>query len=243
MSHASQAGNEGFVVTGGSSGIGAGIVARLLEQGHRVAVLDRVAPTVEDENLTWIEVDLASPDATREAARAAQKSLGSVYGLVHCAAFMPFIPFTELTDESWALTLNVNVTSAFVLAQELAPSMRTAQRGRMVFITSSSQFSPPPGLVHYVASKGALTGLVRTLAHELGDAHITINAVAPGLTATDSATQKVPQELFDLVASHQAIPRTGQVADQVGIVTFLLGPEAGFITGQTILVDGGESHL
>jgi NAD(P)-dependent dehydrogenase (short-subunit alcohol dehydrogenase family) len=243
MSHASQVGSEGFVVTGGSSGIGAGIVTRLLEQGHRVAVLDRVAPTVEEENLTWIEVDLASPDATRAAARAAQKSLGSVYGLVHCAAFMPFIPFTELTDESWALTLNVNVTSAFVLAQEFAPSMRAAQRGRMVFITSSSQFSPPPGLVHYVASKGALTGLVRTLAHELGDAHITVNAVAPGLTATDSATQKVPQELFDLVASNQAIPRTGQVADQVGIVTFLLGPEAGFITGQTILVDGGESHL
>jgi NAD(P)-dependent dehydrogenase (short-subunit alcohol dehydrogenase family) len=243
MTHASQPGSEGFVVTGGSSGIGAGIVARLIEQGHRIVVLDRVEPSVTSDHLTWIEVDLASPVATREAARAAQKSLGSVYGLVHCAAFMPFIPFTELTDESWALTLNVNVTSAFVLAQEFAPSMRTAQRGRMVFITSSSQFSPPPGLVHYVASKGALTGLVRTLAHELGDAYITVNAVAPGLTATDSATQKVPQELFDLVASNQAIPRTGQVADQVGIVTFLLGPEAGFITGQTILVDGGESHL
>jgi len=243
MESPTEAGHDTFVVTGGSSGIGAGIVARLLEQGHRVAVLDRVAPTITSDNVTWIEVDLSSPAATRQAARAAQESLGSVYGLVHCAAFMPFIPFTELTDESWALTLNVNVTSAFILAQEFAPSMRAAKRGRMVFITSSSQFSPPPGLVHYVASKGALTGLVRTLAHELGDAHITVNAVAPGLTATEYATQTVPQELFDIVASKQSIPRTGQVADQVGIVTVLLGPEAGFITGQTILVDGGESHL
>jgi NAD(P)-dependent dehydrogenase (short-subunit alcohol dehydrogenase family) len=156
---------------------------------------------------------------------------------------MPVIPFAEISDDAWALTMNVNVTSAFILAQEFAPAMQAADRGRLVFVTSSSFISPPPGLTHYVSSKGALTGLMRTLSHELGGSHVTVNAVAPGLTATDRAKELVPQELFDVEASNQAIPRKAQVADHVGIVDFLLGPESGFITGQTILVDGGESHL
>ena len=232
-----------IVVTGGANGIGAGIVERLIEQGKRVIVLDRVAPATSSDLLTWIEVDLASPESTRNAAREALAAAGVVYGLVHCAAYMPFIPFAEISDDAWALTMNVNVGSAFILAQEFAPAMQAAKRGRLVFVTSSSYTSPPPGLTHYVASKGALTGLMRTLSHELGSSHITVNAVAPGLTATDRAKELVPQELFTVVASNQAIPRTGQVADHVGIVDFLLGPESGFITGQTILVDGGESHL
>jgi NAD(P)-dependent dehydrogenase (short-subunit alcohol dehydrogenase family) len=234
---------DAIVVTGGSSGIGAGIVDRLLQQGKSVTVLDRVAPTTTSDLLTWIEVDLASSESTRQAAQQVLGIAGVVYGLVHCAAYMPFIPFAEISDAAWALTMNVNVTAAFILAQEFAPAMQAAQRGRLVFVTSSSYISPPPGLTHYVASKGALTGLMRTLSHELGGSHITVNAVAPGLTATDRAKELVPQELFDVVASNQAIPRTGQVADHVGIVDFLLGPESGFITGQTILVDGGESHL
>jgi len=232
-----------IVVTGGANGIGAGIVERLLHQGKRVIVLDRVAPTQTSDLMTWIEVDLASSEATRKAAQQALSVAGVVFGLVHCAAYMPFIPFAEISDDAWALTMNVNVTAAFILAQEFAPAMQAANRGRLVFVTSSSFVSPPPGLAHYVSSKGALTGLMRTLSHELGGSHITVNAVAPGLTATDRAKELVPQELFDIVASNQAIPRTGQVADHVGIVDFLLGPESGFITGQTILVDGGESHL
>ena len=104
-------------------------------------------------------------------------------------------------------------------------------------------FAPAPHMSHYVATKGAVIGFVRALSHELGADFITVNAVAPGLTATAGSVATIPQEHFDLVMSRQAIPRTGQVSDQVGAVTFLLSDEASFITGQTILVDGGESHL
>jgi NAD(P)-dependent dehydrogenase (short-subunit alcohol dehydrogenase family) len=104
-------------------------------------------------------------------------------------------------------------------------------------------FAPAPHHSHYVASKGAVIGFVRSLSHEFGPDFITVNSVAPGLTASEAAVANVPREHFDLVASRQGIPRTGQVDDQVSAITFLLSKEASFITGQTLLVDGGESHI
>ena len=233
-----------YVITGGASGIGAGIVKRLVARGDEVVILDNTAPKDAHPKVSWIEVDLANTEATRHAAQAALAALGgTLSGLIHCAAYQPFVPFAELAEETWQKTLAVNVTAAYVLSQELVPAMRTAGHGRIIVLTSSSFFRPPLGMVHYVTSKGALTGFVRAMAGEVGADNITVNAVAPGLTATESAVAHVPQELFDAVAQRQALKRTGHVSDQVGIVEFLLSPAADFITGQTILVDGGESHI
>lgn len=231
-----------FLVTGGSQGIGAGIVERLASAGHSVHIFDRVEPSNMSSGITWTDVDLSSIDSVRSSARSLLSST-KIYGLIHCAAHQPFETFDLLSDETWQKTFTVNVSSAFALAQELAPSMRESGEGRIVVLGSSSLFSPPPGMVHYIASKGALTGLVRALALELGGDSITVNAVAPGLTATASAVAHVPTDLFEMVKNHQLIKRTGKISDHVGLVEFLLGSEASFITGQTILVDGGESHL
>jgi 3-oxoacyl-[acyl-carrier protein] reductase/(S)-1-phenylethanol dehydrogenase len=121
--------------------------------------------------------------------------------------------------------------------------MISAKWGRIVMIASSSFYSPPALMTHYIASKGALLGFVRGLATEVGPHGITVNAVAPGLTRTKNAVESVPQEHFDHVISGQQLKRSGEPEDQAGAVSFVISDDASFMTGQTLLVDGGEGHV
>lgn len=250
MTDATRHAGRTITVTGGAQGIGQAIVERLLGEGARVAILDRVEPVFsaftsarELGMATWYEVDLARAGDVRRVAASVVNDLGLVFGVVHAAAYQAVIPFGEISADEWDRTMAVNVSSAFHLVQALAPSMILSRRGRIILITSSSLYSPPPGLAHYVASKGALVGLVRALSHEFGPDGITVNAVAPGLTQTPNALANIPPELFGAVVRGQAVKRSGEPGDHAGIVSFLLSDDASFITGQTILTDGGESHL
>lgn len=218
------------IVTGGAGGIGAAIVARLRRADIPVASVDLLAPGDARDGVLDLVCDLADDGQITDA-------------VVHCAAFQLMRPFAELTVAEWEHTFHVNVDGAFHLLRETVPDLRAHGGGRIVLITSSSYFQPPPGLAHYVASKGALTGLVRGLSAELGAEGITVNAVAPGLTRSANAVRTVPEEHFDLVRSRQAIPRSGEPDDIAAAVAFLVSADAGFITGQTLLVDGGESRL
>jgi NAD(P)-dependent dehydrogenase (short-subunit alcohol dehydrogenase family) len=110
-----------------------------------------------------------------------------------------------------------------------------------VLVTSSTLFAPPPGMVGYVTSKGALQGLARALAVEVGSDGVTVNTVAPGLTRTPHAEANVPESHFAAVLARQAVKRSGQAEDSASAVAYLVSPEASFVTGQTLLVDGGES--
>ncbi len=231
------------VVTGGARGIGAAIVARLHEAGLSVASIDVTDPAVPRDGVWDVRCDISDADAVASALDEVTDILGAPTVLVHCAAFQKVAPFAALDPADWDRTFRVNVDGAFHLVRATLPGMRDAGWGRIVVITSSSYFAPPPGMVHYIASKGALTGLVRGLSTELGSHGITVNAVAPGLTGTENARRDLPEEHFALVRSRQAVPRTGEPDDIAAAVAFLASEDAGFISGQTLLVDGGESRV
>jgi NAD(P)-dependent dehydrogenase (short-subunit alcohol dehydrogenase family) len=229
------------VVSGGAAGIGRAIVARLHEAGIRCAVLDLVDGDGLPEGALSVRCDIADPGAVEDAAQVVRRELGDPDILVHCAARQGFRLFADVEPDYWHGMMRVNVDGAYHLLREFLPAMRTAGWGRVVLITSSALLRPPAGMVSYVTSKGALQGMVRALATEVGADGVTVNAVAPGLTRTRHAEAAVPEAMFAEVLARQAVKRSGEAADTASAVAYLVSPQASFITGQTLLVDGGES--
>jgi 3-oxoacyl-[acyl-carrier protein] reductase/(S)-1-phenylethanol dehydrogenase len=211
--------------------------------GQRVAVLDLRDPAGPGEGVVAVRADLADPDAVESAVAEIRRRLGAPSVIVHCAAFQYVAPFDALDPADWTRTFRINVDGAFRLLRATLVDLRAEGSGRIVLITSSSYYAAPAGMSHYIASKGALTGLVRGLATELGPAGITVNAVAPGLARTENAVRNIPEEHFALVLGRQAIGRSDEADDVAAAVAFLASEDAAFITGQTLLVDGGESRI
>jgi len=237
------------IVTGGSSGIGQAIVARLAADGARVAILDVVDGSATCElvraaggDAFWVACDLASRDQIRAAVDSVRARAGDVTILVHAAAVQFVRPLLELTPAEWALTQAVNQEAAFHLVQATLPGMQAAAWGRVILIVSSTFFVGAVGMAHYVTSKGGLIGLAHGLAAEVGPLGVTVNCVAPGLTRTAKAVADLPDEFFRHIASVQSIKRNGTPQDQAGVVSFLASDDAAFMTGQTLVVDGGQAR-
>lgn len=237
------------VVTGGSNGIGQAIVLRLAREGAKVAIAD-IADADETLHLVRQEdgeafgarCDIESGDTIAAFIDEVQERYGAPGILVHSAARQFVKPFEQLSAEEWRQTQVVNQDSVFHLVQAVLPGMKAAQWGRIILIASSTFFVGGNGMTHYVTSKGALIGFAHGLSAEVGPHNITINAVAPGLTRTKKAVNDLPDELFRHVVSLQSIKRNGTPEDQAGVVSFLASDDASFITGQTILADGGQGR-
>ena len=237
-------------ITGGASGIGQAVVRRLTGEGARVAIADLgdAQETIDlsrqagGEAAGW-RVDIAHWEQMCAFADQVRSRFGDPAILIHCAALQFMCPFDELSSERWRATQDVNVLGGFHLAKVFLPAMKAAQWGRIVMVASSSYFSPPAQMTHYISSKGALLGLVRGLAAEVGPFGITVNALAPGLTRTRNAVQNVPQAHFDAVVANQVVKRSGEPDDQAAAISFLVSDDASFMSGQTMLVDGGEGHV
>jgi NAD(P)-dependent dehydrogenase (short-subunit alcohol dehydrogenase family) len=189
-----------------------------------------------------IRCDISDGAEVRDLVREVTERCASPQILVHSAAIQFNRPFVEVTFEEWRRTQAVNQDSMFHFLQVTLPAMKTAGWGRIVVIASSTFYINTSGLTHYVTSKGALIGLVHGLAGEIGAFGVTINAVAPGLTRTRKAVADVPEAYFQHVTQLQSIPRNGTAEDQAGVVSFLVCDDAAFITGQTILADGGQGR-
>jgi 3-oxoacyl-[acyl-carrier protein] reductase len=219
------------VVTGGEGAIGAAIVSALGAAGHRTVTLDRAGDIV---------CDLSSEDSTRAAAAAVLDRYGRCDVLVHSAAAFDAASLAEVDVATWRRVQAVNVESALWLAQALTPGMTRRGFGRIVFIVSDTFWAPPsPELLAYVASKGAILGIMRTLAVSLGPDGIAVSAVAPGLTDTPGSRTVNTDEQFDAAVGRQALKRRLTPDDTAAAVAYLASDAAAAMTGQMLCVDGG----
>jgi NAD(P)-dependent dehydrogenase (short-subunit alcohol dehydrogenase family) len=227
------------IVTGGAQGIGAAIAAGLEGEGAEVVVADLEPPE------GGIEADVSSEEDVERMVGEALERNGRIDILVNNAglyASLEMRAFTEIPFEEWNHVMEVNVASMFLTCRAVVPVMREQGGGKIVNISSGTPFRGVPFLLHYVTSKGAIVALTRALARELGKDSIHVNCVAPGFTMSEGVKShpEVIEKLRDVSIASRAIQRDQVPEDVVGAVVFLCTPAADFITGQTMVIDGGQ---
>jgi NAD(P)-dependent dehydrogenase (short-subunit alcohol dehydrogenase family) len=236
------------IVTGASQGIGNAIARGLAAEGARIVVADlsRAEEAAQEfEDGLGLTVDVADEAQVEGMARETVERCGSIDILVNNAglyASLKMRPFTEIPVDEWRQVMDVNVLSMFLTTRAVVPHMRDNEGGRIVNISSGTPFRGVPFLLHYVTSKGAIVALTRALAKELGRDDILVNCVAPGFTMSEGVREnpEVIEALRDVSISARTLQRDQEPEDIVGAVVFLCGPGAGFVTGQTIVIDGGQ---
>lgn len=236
------------IVTGGARGIGRAIADGLAAGGARIVIAD-LAGSEEAADAypdgVGLTVDVSSPDQVAQMAEETVVRCGGIDVLVNNAgvyASLPMRPFEEIPVEEWRMVMDVNVLSMFLCCREAVPHMRERGGGRIVNISSGTPFRGVPFLLHYVTSKGAVVALTRALAKELGGDDILVNCVAPGFTISDGVREhpEVMEALGEVSIAARTLKREQLPDDVVGAVVFLCGPGASFITGQTMVIDGGQ---
>jgi NAD(P)-dependent dehydrogenase (short-subunit alcohol dehydrogenase family) len=239
------------LVTGAARGLGYATARRLGADGARVALLDRDADglpaaaeklTRDGIAVSTHAVDVTDEDAVRGAVAEVLADAGGIDVLVNNAGVYPHRPFEEQTFAEWRHVLAVNLDGVYLCTHAVYPSMRERGYGRIVNVSSATFFIGYPGLSAYVASKGGIIGFTRALASEAGPHGITVNAVTPGLVATEGVLGGEEAGLFDEIVPEQAVPRRGEPEDIAECIAYLASPAAGFITGQAVNVDGGHRY-
>jgi NAD(P)-dependent dehydrogenase (short-subunit alcohol dehydrogenase family) len=219
------------VVTGGAGAIGSAIGDALRADGLRVVVVDRTGDII---------ADLSSESSARAAAATVIERYGRCDVFVHCAAAFDQADLAHLDASTWRHVQAVNVESPLWLAQAFTPGMAERGFGRIVFVISNTLWKPPnPVLLPYVASKGALVAIMRTLAVTYGSDGIAVAAVAPGLTDTPGSRTVNADEQFDAAVNDQALKRRLTPADAAAAVAFLASEGSEAMTGQVLCADGG----
>ncbi|HEY6004156.1 MAG TPA: SDR family oxidoreductase [Anaeromyxobacter sp.] len=238
------------IVTGGGGGLGRAFSLALARAGAKVAVADRDAAGAAEtmERLAAlggegaaVEVNVADETSTEAMAEAVAARWGRIDVLVNNAGIYGTIvrkPFFEITTAEWDALMAVNLKGPWLCARAVFPHMRR-HGGRIVNIASATFFSGSPLWAHYVASKGGVIGLTRALAREAGDHGITVNAIAPGFTLTE-ASLKLIEDAASYGVSRGALKRSQQTDDVIGALLFFASSASDFVTGQTLVVDGGR---
>jgi NAD(P)-dependent dehydrogenase (short-subunit alcohol dehydrogenase family) len=234
------------VVTGAAGGMGRPFVEAFLANGDTVIATDsgeealaKLRAEVTSDQLFVQEADISEEADTRALADLAREMTGRVDVLVNAAGFFPVQPFLEMSAEDWRKIIDINLTGNALVTRAMLPLMTGRGWGRIVNIGSASVNEGVPGQTHYVAAKAGVIGLTRSLAREFGAEGITVNMVAPGVTMTPAAAKALPKEVQEAQIERRAIKREEQPEDLVGAVMFFASPGADFITGVTLVVDGG----
>jgi pyridoxal 4-dehydrogenase len=233
------------IVTGGAQGIGRAIVDKFAAEGATVVVADvngEGAEQAAPEGGAGMRIDVSNQDDVKRMVDETLSRYDKLDVLVNNAAIVPFTPWDDVSYEDWRRIMGVNLDGMFHSIKAAEGPMRESGYGRIVNVASNVVLAGTPNLAHYVASKGGVLAFTRALAREIGKYGITVNAVAPGLTETEGVLASPHAEAFDFVQMLQCIPRRGVAADIAPAVAFLASEEAGWITGQLLVVDGGMSH-
>lgn len=243
------------VVTGGARGIGQAIVVELARAGAHTVIADvsgaeKTAGTLSEEGLdvSSFALDITSEDSTRALAAEVADRRGGIDVLINNAGLFATLEprgFEELDVDEWRRVMEVNVLGGFLMARAVVPSMRSRGGGRIVNIGSTSSLKGISSLLHYTTSKGAVQAFTRSLASEVGKDNITVNTVAPGFTVSDGvlANEDSVGHMRASAAGKRVLSREMLPRDIVGAVHFLAASGSSFITGQTLVVDGGAYFI
>lgn len=239
------------IVTGGGRGLGAAISIAFAKAGASIFIATKdVDESLENtiakirwlgRDVHYMEVDVSNPFNTEDMAKATYEKFGRIDILVNNAALyfgLQRRAFHEIPHEEWDKIMAVNVKGTWLCTRAVFPYMKVQEKGKVINIASEVFFTGSHGFPHYVASKGAVIGLTRALAAELGAFNICVNAVAPGFLDTEASRTIADVQKYDV--SRTPLRRLGMPEDVVGAVVFLASDSSDFITGQTIVVDGGR---
>jgi 3-oxoacyl-[acyl-carrier protein] reductase len=242
------------IITGAGQGIGRVFAKAFARSGAIPVIAERNmknAESVAQEVAAGggeafaVETDVAEPDSVRKMVAAVEARYKRIDILVNNAGLFSTLemrPFDQIPLEEWERVLRVNVTGPFLCACAVLPAMKRARWGRIVNIASAAVPLGRPNYLHYIASKAALQGMTFSMARELGRDGISVNALLPGATFTEIERKTVTPEQKERIIAMQCIPRAETPEDLVGTALFLSSDTTGFLTGQSIVVDGGATH-
>jgi NAD(P)-dependent dehydrogenase (short-subunit alcohol dehydrogenase family) len=242
------------IVTGAARGIGKDYALALAKEGANLVVTDILEEGVKETaseisrsggKAIALRADVSLESDTNRLAEEAAKHFGRIDVLVNNAALYGGLkrrPFYEIDVDEWDKVQAINVRGTWLCIKSVFPYMKKQGKGKIVNISSGTFFAGSPGLAHYVASKGAVIGLTRGICRELGQFNITINAIAPGYTLTDATLKINPDPKYTAeMASTRALKRDQYPQDLLGTLIYLCSDDSDFMTGQTLLIDGGRS--
>ena len=239
------------VITGAAGGMGALFVSRFLANGDTVVATDTsdkgLAKLAEkagkQDRLHVRSADISKEESCASLASFIREQTGHVDVLVNCAGFFPNQSFDAMTLADWNKVIGINLTGVFLMVKAVLPLMKGRGWGRIVNIGSGSMFEGVAEQTHYVGAKAGVLGFSRSLARVVGTDGITVNVVTPGLTVTPKIKETMPTKMLEAQIGARAIQREETGDDMVGAVFFLASPDADFISGQTVNVDGGKHML
>jgi 3-oxoacyl-[acyl-carrier protein] reductase len=237
------------IVTGAGQGIGEAVARLFAREGANVvvnsrtpSVVERIAASIRSDNARAVAVpaDVGEIAGVRRLVDQALKHFAAIDILVHNAGIFPYQPLEQMEEGQWQEVLNVNLTSGFRLIRACVPAMKERGRGRIIFSSSvQGNRVAVPGCAHYAASKAGINGLIRAAALELAGLGITVNGVEPGLVLTAGTDRAISARRRADMAKYVPMKRWGQPLDVAHAMLYLASPEAAYVTGQTIVVDGG----
>jgi len=237
------------VITGAAGGLGRAFALGFAAEGAQVMAADvnaeGIAQTAQLAGGLAQVVDVTNTASCEALAMAAQKAMGGVDILINNAAIYAGLaraPMEDLDEAVWDKVMAVNVKGLWQVSRAISPMLRRAGAGAIVNVSSATVFSGSPMWLHYVASKGAVIAMTRAMAREMGDDNVRVNVIAPGFTLTE-ASLNLMEDAASYGVTRGALKRASQPQDMVGAALYLASPMAGFVTGQTLIVDGGRQFL